>query len=149
MQWFNDMRAGLKLLSKEVRPLLGGTIEGISFYEHIATVYHRPTNQLFVAYQSASVPVASYALWAVAKRLRVRRGTELERRFGNQTRKVYIEKMTSGRGRRETIQRLSDWLEAIEDDAKFTAIVCFLIEHKILDREISAIRGRHLTEGLG
>jgi hypothetical protein len=132
----NDLLTGLMLVSNKQRPLAGGTVEGVSFYEHIATVYHQPTQRFFIAYQTSKVPVTFDALWAEAERLRGRRGGALERRSANELRKVYIERVTVGARRRETIRRSDDWLEAIEDGAEFVTIVRFLIGYKILDREM-------------
>jgi hypothetical protein len=131
----NDLLTGLVLVSNKMRPLVGGTVEGVSFYEHIATVYHRPTNQFFVAYQTSKVPLTFHALWAEAEGLRDGRGTVLERRFANETHRLYIERVTKGRKRCEVIRRIDDWLEAIEDYVEFVTVVRFLIGHKILDGE--------------
>jgi hypothetical protein len=130
-----ESRAGLALVSNKVRP-----VEAVSFYEHIATVYHQSTNQFFVAYQAVEVPLVFRELWDKAEALRDQRGREFKERLPhNQTRTVYIDKMTRRRGGAQVVDRISDWLEVIEDDAEFSSIVRFLIQRRVFDREMLII----------
>jgi hypothetical protein len=136
-----NLLSSFVLVSSQVRPLAGGTVEGISFYEHIATVYDQPANRFFVAYQTARVPVAFKALWSAAESLRDRRGRELKIRIANkQTRKVYIDRMMRRPGHVGGILCVNDWLQAIEDDTEFGAVAGFLIQHQIIDRRVIAKR---------
>ena len=148
---------GLELISNRVYPLPGATFERrggtdprlskltpmtgitvsdkVTFYDHVATVRHRPTNRLFVAFRQTKdallieqSDLKKYPEWLMKSDVK---NTELKTH-------IYTVKVRNGLPVMPTPMTATheDWLEHIADVWVFDSVCLFLLRNHIISEEM-------------
>jgi hypothetical protein len=140
---------GLELISDKIHPLAGAVGrrlntedvrvkntakmqgEEVCFYEHIATVRHKDTNQYFIAFREtmdaflARQPnIIKYPKWLMNDKMK------------QSEKNIYIYLVTKHPKTLPIIRSHEDWLTDMRDELVFNAIAYFLSKHNIISDKI-------------
>lgn len=144
--------AGLELVSNKIHPLAGATgrrledevdarLSGlagttpvgdeVTYYEHIATVYHRPTRQFFVAFRE------TMDAFMVRQRDPSKYPEWLMKSPEKQTeRHIHIYMVKCHPSEVAILRSHEDWLASISNDQTFDALHYFLVRNEVIPDKV-------------
>lgn len=153
-----ELLAGLELVSNKVHPLAGATgrrlenkvddrLSGlknqtpvgdeVTYYEHIATVRHQPTNTFFVSFRETmdaflarQQDAAKYPEWLM-------KSPEKQAE-----RMVYIYSVKCHPKSVPVMRSHEDWLSHIADVTTFDTLAYFLYRQGVIDQKVYSTLGR-------